>query len=37
METLLGEIEALADPNARAKAAEVVQLLLSSTARVWRE
>src|SRR5215208_7538097 len=28
METLLGEIEALADPNARAKAAEVVQLLL---------
>ena len=28
METLLGEIEALADPNARAKAAEVVQVLL---------
>ena len=28
METLLGEIEALNDPNARAKAAEVVQVLL---------
>jgi Fe-S cluster biogenesis protein NfuA/nitrite reductase/ring-hydroxylating ferredoxin subunit len=28
METLLGEIETLADPNARAKAAEVVQVLL---------
>jgi Fe-S cluster biogenesis protein NfuA/nitrite reductase/ring-hydroxylating ferredoxin subunit len=28
METLLGEIERLADPNARAKAAEMVQVLL---------
>ena len=28
METLLGEIEALKDPNARSKAAEIVQLLL---------
>jgi Fe-S cluster biogenesis protein NfuA/nitrite reductase/ring-hydroxylating ferredoxin subunit len=28
METLLGEIETLADPNARARAAEIVQLLL---------
>jgi Fe-S cluster biogenesis protein NfuA/nitrite reductase/ring-hydroxylating ferredoxin subunit len=28
METLLGEIEALKDPNARSKAAEVVQVLL---------
>jgi Fe-S cluster biogenesis protein NfuA/nitrite reductase/ring-hydroxylating ferredoxin subunit len=28
METLLGEIESLQDPNARAKAAEVVQVLL---------
>ena len=28
METLLGEIETLADPNARAKAAEMVQVLL---------
>jgi Fe-S cluster biogenesis protein NfuA/nitrite reductase/ring-hydroxylating ferredoxin subunit len=28
METLLGEIESLRDPNARAKAAEVVQVLL---------
>ncbi len=28
METLLGEIEALKDPNAKAKAAEVVQVLL---------
>jgi Fe-S cluster biogenesis protein NfuA/nitrite reductase/ring-hydroxylating ferredoxin subunit len=28
IETLLGEIEALQDPNARAKAAEVVQVLL---------
>jgi Fe-S cluster biogenesis protein NfuA/nitrite reductase/ring-hydroxylating ferredoxin subunit len=28
METLLGEIEALDDPNARSKAAEVVQVLL---------
>jgi Fe-S cluster biogenesis protein NfuA/nitrite reductase/ring-hydroxylating ferredoxin subunit len=28
IETLLGEIEALKDPNARAKAAEVVQVLL---------
>jgi Fe-S cluster biogenesis protein NfuA/nitrite reductase/ring-hydroxylating ferredoxin subunit len=28
IETLLGEIEALRDPNARAKAAEVVQVLL---------
>jgi Fe-S cluster biogenesis protein NfuA/nitrite reductase/ring-hydroxylating ferredoxin subunit len=28
METLLGEIEALNDPNARSKAAEVVQVLL---------
>ena len=28
METLLGEIEALKDPNARQKAAEIVQVLL---------
>ena len=28
METLLGEIETLADPNARVRAAEIVQLLL---------
>ena len=28
METLLGEIEALKDPNARSKAAEVIQVLL---------